>query len=156
MSGTYVGLRLLPQSAAVIRQFCRDNGIEIKMPEFEQRLHVTLIYSRKHFKMIPNTPVVHTARIVGFELFSNDAGERRVLVANLDAKSVSARHSHIREMYGATHDYPDFRPHITLVYDWDPAKDFSKLIVPSDTIFLSDEYVEELKLHWSEQIAPSI
>ena len=144
MPGTYVGLRLLPQSAAVIRQFCRDNGIEIKTPEFEQRLHVTLIYSRKEFKMLPNTPVVHTAKIVGFELFSNSSGVKNVLVARLESSSVTARHNHIRANYGATHDYPSYNPHITLCYDWDVARDVSNLVPPGNTIFLSDEYVEPL------------
>lgn len=144
MSGTYVGLRLLPQSSAAIREFCQDNGIEIKTPDFEQRLHVTLIYSRKEFKMLPNTPVVHTAKIVGFELFSNSSGVKNVLVAKLECPSVTARHKHIRENYGATHDYVDFNPHITLCYDWDIARDISNLVSPDYTIFLSNEYVESL------------
>ena len=144
MSGTYVGLRLLPQSSAVIRKFCQDNGIEINTPDFEQRLHVTLIYSRKEFKMLPNTPVVHTAKIVGFELFSNSGGVKNVLVAKLESSSITARHKHIRANYGATHDYSEYSPHITLRYDWDVTRDVSNLVPPDDTIFLSDEYVESL------------
>lgn len=144
MPGTYVALRLEKNSAAAIRNFCERNGIVVTTPSFEDRLHVTLIYSRVHFDFTPTPGIEHIARISAFDLFSDSTGKRNVLVAKLHAPSVAFRHRQLRSTYGATHDYPIYTPHITLQYDCGDGFDLTKLRIPDFTIVLNGEYTEDL------------
>ena len=36
----------------------------------------------------------------------------------MDSPELEKAHKEIRDKYGATHDYPDYHPHVTISYDY--------------------------------------
>lgn len=81
---------------------------------------------------------------LGFDRFGTD--EENILVLKLDAPTISARHHELRESFGATHDYPDFTPHITLCYDF--TGDYTALQPFTFQLGFEAEEVRPLNLDW--------
>jgi hypothetical protein len=147
MQGTYVGLRVLPESATKIKQFCEQNGIKIDTSKFEDELHTTVIYSRKVHNIQPEPLCVHACEFLDFEIFSTDDG-KKVLVIRLNAPSVVARHLKLMAEHDATYDFPVYQPHVSLCYDYEG--DVTGLPLIDFPIFLGNEYVEPLDLDWGK------
>lgn len=148
--GTYIGLRPSIESSKLLRAYFQNQNIIMSTPDVEQRLHVTLIYSRVKIDIIPNSLELHRVKISEISLFPNNRGQNTVLVAKLNAPSLIARHNYIRSSYGATHDYPEFIPHLTLDYYWDNYKSIQEIKIPNFEFILCDEYVEPLDLSWGQ------
>ena len=143
--GTYVGLRVLNPANSQLYTHCKDTGIPVKQSMFENRLHTTVIYSRKHCPNIVVDPTYcHVARFAGYDIFTGQRGEN-VLVMKLNAPSIAERHKQLMAEHGATYDYTVYIPHITLSYDY---TDNSTLGIPAfpHEIVLGYEYVEDLDL----------
>jgi hypothetical protein len=147
--GTFAGLHLYGQDAQKLHQFALDN--EIPNPEPADRLHVTVLFSRKvvpDFKPLGKlkspmrgTPI--EARIFG-------EGEERALVLVLDAPEIVARHKYIMSKYEeATHDHQDYIPHVTLSYnvgDFDPKTlDIGSI----GMLTFTEEYTNDIDPGWS-------
>jgi hypothetical protein len=147
--GTYVGLRVLQPANDRLYQHCLDNGIEVKKSMFDRRLHVTVLYSRKHCPNIrPDRDITHyNARFSSYDVFTGQNG-KYALVMKLSAPGVTARHLKLMAEHGATYDYPEYLPHITLSYDYDMPRAVGIAPFPHN-IILSEEYVEDLNLDWS-------
>lgn len=145
MQGTYVGLRVLPESAAPIKQFCEQNGIKISSSKFEERLHTTVIYSRKPHNIQPESAQVYTCEFSDYNIFTTQDG-KKVLVVLLNAPGIVARHLKLMAEHGATYDFPVFHPHVSLCYDYDG--DETSLPPMNFPILLGHEYVEPLDLDW--------
>lgn len=149
--GTYVGLRVLQPANERLYQHCLDNGIEVKKSMFDRRLHVTVLYSRKYCPniVVPDPNVTHyNARFLSYDVFTTQNG-KYALVMKLSAPGVTARHRKLMAEHGATYDYPEYLPHITLSYDYDMPRAVGITPFPHN-IILSEEYVEDLNLDWSE------
>lgn len=145
MQGTYVGLRVLPESAALIRQFCEQNGIKISSSKFEEKLHTTVIYSRKLHNIQPESTQVYACEFSDYNIFTTQDG-KKVLVVLLNAPGVVARHLKLMAEHNATYDFPVFHPHVSLSYDFDG--DETSLPPMNFPILLGHEYVEPLDLDW--------
>lgn len=146
MQGTYVGLRVLPESAAQIRDFCKQNKIKINSSKFEERLHTTVIYSRKTHPIEPESTRVYNCEFSDYNIFTTQDG-KKVLVVLLNAPMVVARHIKLMAEHGATYDHPVFLPHVSLCYDYDG--DETTLPPINFPILLGNEYVEPLDLDYT-------
>ena len=145
--GTYVGLRVLPESAADLTKFVVNAGIPIEQSKFERRLHTTLIYSRKWADNVEVDPArVFDVTFRSYTFFTGQKGEN-VLVMLLESKELERRHTELMKKYNFSYDYPVFNPHITLHYNY---PDRSVLGIPyyDKPIKLGLEYTEDLDLEW--------
>lgn len=142
--GTYVALRVLEPCNKMLREHCLKNNIKVDASLFDNRMHTTVIYSRKHHPEIEIIPErKYVAKFLSYDIFTTTEG-KNALVVRLDAPGIVVRHKHLVTTYGATYDFPEYHPHITLSYDFDGLADG---ITPFDFhIILGDEYMEDLYL----------
>lgn len=145
-NGTYVALRVLPPSGNQLYEFCRGAGILVNKPTFENRLHITVIYSKKPVSpwIVPDTETVHVAEFKDYDLFDwqPDDVSKKVLVVKLTAPSITARHLKLMADHGASYDFPVYQPHITLSSSF--RGDIKKLPPIDFPIYAGQEYAEEL------------
>lgn len=147
--GTYAALRVLDNSCNGLYEYCRANKIPVRKSQFDERLHVTLIYSRVHCpKMFAEPGIIYNCEFKDFEIFTGGNG-KKALVALLHAPLVEARHLQLMAKHGASYDFPVYHPHITLSYDYTGSdEDFASLPPIEFGIKLGKEYVEDLDLDW--------
>lgn len=143
-NGTYVGLRFSDKTKRSIRKFIEKNDIPAPDSIKENGgLHCTLIFSRKilpHFK--PRKDLDIKAKSKGFKKLGEN---ENCLVMELNSPAIVKRHKDIRRIHGATHDFDDYIPHITLSTK---AEDFDEESLPdfTDPIEVVKEYTQFLDL----------
>jgi len=72
-------------------------------------------------------------------------------VLTYDCPELIDRHNALMKEHGATFDYDEFKPHVTLSYDVGREFDTKKLPVADiGDINVIDEYSEELNLDWAK------
>jgi hypothetical protein len=145
--GTYASLTLddasLAKLAALRDQLGVSNGVD------PADMHTTVIYSRKP---CPGAMSMHelstpfTGHVRGLHTWPTQEG-KRCLVAEIDCAPVNELHQLMRDRYGATHDYPEFTPHVTLSYD---CGDQELTLPPGEhTVGYTDLHVKPLDPKWS-------
>ena len=136
--GTYAKLLLSATSNQNLTDYCEQNNID-PIDEF----HCTLAYSRVVVPEIEsyhcNLPIITTP--VGFKLFPSQTGDALVLL--LDSDELVDIFNEFKE-FGATWDYPEFQPHLTLNYNFTGN---TKLKVPEFDIIFNKFVAEELDLN---------
>lgn len=100
--GTYVALVPTADTERQLKAWAVENGIPLV-----GNLHVTLLYSRKPVKVVPSTEEV-IAWSDGFDVFDGH------LVLRLGSNVLHKRHNEFISQ-GGTHDFDEYRPHMTLV-----------------------------------------
>lgn len=97
--------------------------------------HSTVIYSRKGVPEAKNYPIELPikAKIAKWQIF-NTQNNQRALVAIMNSPDLEQHHLNLKEQYGATHDFPDYHPHVTVSYD------FKEEPIPSEVPNLELEY----------------
>lgn len=142
--GTYVCANVSAKSRTELAKWVTDYGIP--NPANPKQYHTTIIYSRKGVPDVKNykfdLPI--KAKITGFDIFMN--GDKRCLVAKVDSPELHAHHNAIRSTYGATHDFDDYNPHITLSYDYVGAVPKN---VPDLTIVYTTAKIEPLDTEYT-------
>jgi len=151
MSGTYVAVRVHPESEKLIRAFLDQHNIPVAFPKEEQRRHATIMYSRDDFydDFVPEPQKVHFAVPKQFAFFPTKEGHP-CLVLLLNCQTLSDRHEQIKQMHGCTYSYPEFKPHISFTYDVGDTKleNIPPFYAP---IILSEEYKEALNEDWAKK-----
>lgn len=131
--GTYVSLEMDDQSKEMLDNFVAMNlGLEERVNP--STYHITIIYSRtpvpiaeKHpFTVNDTTPAV--AKIIGYELFPTK-NDGKCLVARIHCPEAINMNSWLSQR-GATSDYLEYKPHITLAYDIQQDVDPSTMPLP--------------------------
>lgn len=132
--------------------------LEVPSPLSEDKFHTTLLYSRKE---LPNyiaagklQPVI-TSDDIDFtlDIWPNADKTKRCLVLKYECQWLLDRHNELMEEHGATFDYPEYNPHITLSYDVGPdweMKDATVHFKNQKPITIVSEYSEPLNLDWSK------
>lgn len=137
--GTYASLLLDERSRQELFAHCIELGLENLIDPAQY--HCTLIYSG-----IPCPDVAHEdfnlpckAMVIGYKVLGV---EKKVLVAELYCPNASSLHDKFIEKYGATHDYPDYIPHVTIAEDFDGKipKD-----IPDFDLEFDDQTVEKIE-----------
>jgi hypothetical protein len=149
-AGTYAAMTFTHTSELNIRKFLVQNDVPNPVPK--DKLHVTLLYSRK--PMVGYTPTgtlnePMKVRVIGFDVWDTQDG-KKALVARLDAPKLVIRHKVLMQKYDGTFDFDEYRPHFTMSYDVGP--DFNKDALPNMTVplYLESEYGEDLNTNWKE------
>lgn len=149
--GTYAGYKLSAPSKKYLSDFMKENEIPNALDP--DKLHVTLVYSRKHlpdFKPLGNVSIAAKPEqfVVWKGRDSTGSKEANCLILLLDCPEAEERHKQIKDEHGATFDYDKYQPHITLSYDIGDMK-IARLKVPTRNIMFVEEYVEDLDLDWA-------
>lgn len=126
--GTYANLKLDDASHGKLEALQRRLGLANPTPR--DKFHTTIIYSRKP---CPGAMELHgmatpyPAWIKSLKTWPTQDGNR-CLVAEVQAYTLDELHDHMLEKYGATHDYDEFTPHVTLSYDCGD----EEMVIPED------------------------
>lgn len=150
--GTYAGVRFNTDTIAAIEKFQNEHGISNPVPL--DKLHTTLLYSRKYLPDYSpagayDPPEVGKAK--GFDVWESQADESghktKCLVMEFDCPGIIARHKKLMKAHDATYDFDEYKPHITLSYDFDG--DVNKLPEFTNAINIVEEYGEDLNNDWA-------
>lgn len=140
VNGTYMAASFDDPTMDAISEYSRVAGIPD--PVTPSSLHCTIIYSRTIVDIQPNHDCSSAlVKPRALELWPVSDG-KHVLVITLDCPYLHSRFNEAIAM-GATYDYDEYKPHITLSYD---AGDFDVMNAPPLMFDMSIkcEYVEEL------------
>lgn len=140
-SGLYVAVKFSKETINDLENLVNElveHGMSNPVDDF----HATVVYSRKNIDWDTATDIDETARPIGFEKFDTKE-DKKCLVLLLTSDYLSRRFNLAMEK-GATYDFDDYRPHITLSYDCGDF-DISKLSIPDFTVHISEEYSSPLE-----------
>lgn len=153
--GTYVGVRFHPDSRKSLIEYAQNAGIP--NPLEEEDLHCTIVYSRKFLPEFDaygeiDPPVKGVIRKLEIWPHKTDEGETKCLVIKFDCPALIRRHERIRNEHGATFDYDEYTPHITLSYDIGNLnlKDLPDIKQHIEEILIVEEYTEDLDINWTD------
>jgi hypothetical protein len=136
--GTYSSLIPSVESREELFAHCAKIGLENLVEPDEY--HCTLIYSKVSCPDVAhedfNLPC--KAMIIGFKVLG---AEKKVLVAELYCPNAARLHELFMEKHGATHDYPEYIPHVTIAEDFDGE---IPVDIPDFDIVFTGMTVEEL------------
>lgn len=155
--GTYAAVSFSNATIKAIRAYCDANKIPKPVPD--EKLHCTLLYSRKHCEYTPKTtltpPLTATPKYLSvWESKSKDGdGSVRCLVLEFACPELVKRHKQLMDDLQATYDFPDYKPHVTLSYD---IEDMDESTLP-DVKSIGDleiigEYGEDLDSDWKNKL----
>lgn len=113
--GTYSSLLPSVDSKEQLHAFCVKQGIENLVDPDEY--HCTLIYSKNPCPTVASEDYGLPCQAIptGFRILGD---ERPVLVLEIYCPDAVNLHSRFRLKHGATHDYPEYIPHITVAKDF--------------------------------------
>jgi len=136
-AGVYAAYHIAPETKAAMAKFVKDLGI--KNASDPASLHITTVYSTKPIQYEPSKKAL-TVKPVGYALFGHPD---KVLVLKVEHPTLHERFKVAKDA-GATWDYPNYQPHITLATSVDPDLDISKLPLPDFVLDTGPEYTEAL------------
>lgn len=138
--GTYSSFQLSKDSKEKLHSFLEKNSIENLVDT--DKYHITVTYSRKAVpkisKINPELPI--KVKAIGWDIFGDG-----LLVLKLNPSKLQSSYDEAIEL-GATSDYDEYVPHITVANDY--TEEVPK-ILPKFYITLDEFEVEELDLDYS-------
>lgn len=141
--GTYVSAHFSDSTLNQLEKFQKELGLLNPVPR--EKLHCTICYSRVG---IPYKPLNNYYAGISGELEIWDTKYGRTLVLKLNSDQLKERHDYSM-ILGATYDFPEYIPHITLSYNLGG----QKINVENDIyidMFVDHEHVDELDDNWSD------
>jgi len=143
--GTYAGLRFNDDDNDAIIELTKK--LNIPNPINREDIHLTLLYSRKFLPDYkPAEKIDEWAYPTKFHVFDT-FDKKRALVIKIDSPYAQKRHKELMKKHGATYDYPEYLPHITLSYDLGDMEIPKWEGIPKE-FHINYEYSEDLKLEW--------
>lgn len=106
--GTYVCVKFTDKTVARLQEIQRE--LKVPFPVPAEKLHSTVVYSRVQIAYVP----VYNTHILATKAKLHKFGDALVLL--FDSPYLQERHLY-GELLGATYDFPEYLPHITLSYD---------------------------------------
>ena len=143
-TGHYVAAKVSKETTADLKQWCKASGVPVSK-DFFDNLHITICYSSKMFPIKKDEVIDDlsdwSVTPVGFDTFGKHK-DKSFLVLKVKSKQCTKRWQHYMDQ-GASYDFDDYTPHITLAQNYDG--DTSKLNLDTlPTLTLSSEYYEKL------------
>lgn len=147
LKGTYVGVRYAKESISMLKDLQRM--YKIPNPTPSDKMHTTVLYSRTpvDFPIAENVNQ-SVDRSVQFHVFNTRDG-KRALVLKVKSDYLTSRHELGNEL-GASYDFPDYIPHITLSYDVGEKTFSTKSFKLEKNLTIETEYLEDLDLNWKD------
>lgn len=147
--GTYS--KLVPDELTKARITKITDFLPIGNPVNPNQLHVTVVYSREVCESIRNIEVNLPLEASGkrFDIFTTNSGAN-CLVLVLDSPAIENIHYISRDDHGATHDHPEYHPHITFSYDYPPdiPPPSNEIAAMFDNLIFDSYVVEPLQFEW--------
>lgn len=145
LKGTYIGVRFDKSSLDMLKSLQKDLSIPNPTPVSD--MHSTVIFSRNQIDFpVEKSVNEKVSPDVKFHIFTTKSG-KRALVLLIDSDYLRARHE-LGNQLGATYDFPDYQPHVTLSYDVGDRKYPTKKFKLDKELVIASEYHEELDLDW--------
>jgi hypothetical protein len=155
--GTYAAVKFDESTVNNIRKYIENNEIPNGVPA--EKLHCTVLYSRKHCPDYEPQGDIDPAWIgtpVGLEVWESkgklrDEEPKRCLVMKFKCEELNDRHKELMDEHDATYVFPEYKTHVTLSYD---IGDLDEKTLPdiADAISklkINHEYGEDLDLDWA-------
>lgn len=147
--GDYIAFAASESTKNKIEEWLKNNNLEVDNKTINNA-HMTIIYSSG--KSLPDNigrgnidPIIIKADDIKLDLFDNAGNAHyKSLVLIYDCDQASMRHKDIRKEYGATHDYPNFLPHLTVSYKTEKDLDLKKLKPIDFDLIFDYEYQEAI------------
>ncbi|AJD81952.1 hypothetical protein YenMTG1_142 [Yersinia phage vB_YenM_TG1] len=143
--GLYVAAKYSELTLDAIEMLQRE--LKVPNPVPREKIHSTICYSRVMVPYSVASGSFEVATSGHLEVWNH--GSSPLLVLVLDSDYLRCRHQYARAI-GATHDFPDYTPHITLGYNVGVLK-YPKEKYPIRVV-LDREYKEPLKLDWADDL----
>lgn len=146
-NGTYMAVKYDKDAAEAIKEL--SNTLKVPNPLSREKMHTTIIYSRKHAPDLKANNDLYPIIAKGKELHIFPTQDKKnALVLKLECEALVNRHNEIMAEHQTTYDFPEYIPHITLSYDCGDFKpdDYTGELPQELTII--QEYVEDLVLDW--------
>lgn len=142
LPGSYAGVRFDKRTVNALEKYIKDNNI----PNPNDNWHTTLLYSRKHLPHYKpdekyKKPMVGTP--MALEVWKSQSG-KNVLVVNYSCPTLYQRHHKLMQQHGATYDFDEYKPHVTLSYDVGDDFDVDGLPEFKRQLKIVGEYYEDL------------
>lgn len=157
--GTYAAVRFSDETKAAIAKYIKDN--EIPNPTNTEKLHCTVLYSRKYcpdYEPLGDIDPPWIGKPEKLEVWESrgklrDEEPKRCLVMKFTCDKLVDRHNALMDEHDATYDFPEYKTHITLSYD---IGDMDEAELPDITDSISEivivkEYGEDLDLDWASK-----
>lgn len=142
--GLYVAAKFSESTLDALEELQRN--LKCPNPVPREKLHSTICYSRVKVPYTVSSGSFEVANDGHLEIWKH--GDTPVLVLVLNSEYLKCRHQYARTL-GATHDFDDYTPHITLSYNVGPLTYKGDVQIP---IVLDREYKEPLKLDWADEL----
>ncbi len=142
--GLYVAAKFSESTLDALEELQRS--LKLPNPVPRDKLHTTIVYSRVNVPYKVASGSFEIADKGKLDVFKTQSGDR-ALVFKMESDYLHARHLYAKAL-GATYDYPDYQPHITLSYNIGVLNFSGEYKVP---VVLDREYSEELDLEWSDK-----
>lgn len=152
--GTYVGVTFNRETQNAIKKFIKSHDIPNMVGR--NKMHTTIIYSRKYFVFDDFKAEIDPAWIGKAKEFhvweTRDEKKSKALVLAYTCPELIKEHKRIMKEYDATYDFPEYIPHITLSYDVGDNFSVDNLKVSDfPEIQIVGEYVTDLVLDWQNK-----
>lgn len=144
--GTYVALQLSEESRTLLGNFVEMNlGLTERVDQ--STYHITVIYSRTPVPSAENyldmpSPLPIEALATGYEVFPTK-NDGLCLVMRLACPYATRLNSELTKQ-GATSDYAEYKPHLTLAYDTEQSIDINTLPIPQFQLIFDKMTVDPL------------
>lgn len=139
-TGLYVAAKYSNRTLDQIEKLQRV--LRVPNPVPREKIHSTICYSRVNIPYVTSAGSFEVSDGGKLEIWDTQDGKTLVLV--LDSEYLTTRHNYARVL-GATHDFDEYIPHITLSYNVGELKFSGEYELP---IVLDYEYKEPLQLDW--------
>ena len=142
--GTYVCAKFSDETLEALESFQELHEIPNRVPKVD--MHCTIAFSRKFINYKPEYDIGYVATHAETKIFTTQKGKRALVLALENADKLKFRHDYANAI-GATYDFPDYIPHVTVSYDIG-VLDFPegmKICIP---FYVTKEVVEDLDLDW--------
>ena len=140
-AGLYVCAKFSDLTLDAIERLQRD--LKVLNPVPREKIHSTIVYSRVTVPYVASSGSFEVATSGELEVWDTQSG--KTLVLKLDSDYLAFRHNYAKAL-GATYDFPEYRPHITLSYDVGAASFGGKVNI---NVVLAHEKKETLDLTWT-------
>lgn len=141
--GTYVGVRFDAATLDQVEKLQENLNLFERTPR--DKLHATIVFSRVTIPYAVLEEPCNIGKTTKYKVFKTASG-KRALVLLIDSDYLRNRHEY-GNILGATYDFPNYQPHITLSYD------IGSMAIPKDApvfdVGISHEYMQELDLEWT-------
>jgi len=149
--GTYASVHFNEDTINALNEYIENNNIP--NPTNVKKIHSTLLYSRNYlpeYKPQGKLEPAWEGQFKHFSIFSANPKNSRgglVLVMEYACPEQSKRFDELMNIYDATYDFDEYKPHITLSYDIGDF-DHKKLPKFEKPLKIVEEKSEDLNLNW--------